>query len=122
MKNKPGLAAFSIIILLTSCGHHSPRVTSINTSDGTSSIKIKYSGTIKFSKDSTSIESISPYGYLTYQKNEKKLLAQSNEKGQLTLELINDGKNLVLNDTGKDFLAKAVKEMITMGVRSESSH
>ena len=107
-----------------SCDHfhnHQP-VTTINmsSSDG-AFVHIKYGGSIEFTADSTAIKRISPNGFLNYKKNGKELFAQSNEHGQLTLELIEKGETLVLDKRGSHFLAEAVKEMIVQGVQQKKT-
>ncbi len=124
MKKRSLATALCICFLLfLSCRHRqSPTkpllpVTTISVDDGRLSTKIKYCGDIKFTGDSTAIESISPRGYLIYHKNDKKLFAESNEHGQITLEMLDGDNSLVLNETGKQFLAETIKEMIAHGIR-----
>ncbi len=119
------LSAFisGCLLLFLSCHYRSENtkpsmpVTTISMDDGAVSTKIEYAGDIRFSGDSTAIESISPGGYLIYRKNEMKLFAASNPHGQITLELHDGNKSLVLNETGKHFMAEAIKEMIAQGFR-----
>ena len=105
--------ALVIMILIASCHHRGNRMV-IN--DGGTRIEINYSGEIKFTDDETAIKSISHNGYLKYRKNAKRLLVHSLAKGDLKLELFDNGRKINPADSdGKIFLADAIKEMISVG-------
>ncbi len=104
-----------LTIFLLSCHGHRP-VTTIETSNGNDFIKIRYNGTVNFSHDSTTIEDMSPMSTLSYRNNTDYLIVRSNEKGQLSFEITENGKSLLLDQKGKEFIAKAVKTMIVQGV------
>jgi general stress protein CsbA len=115
--NKNSITAIILvsIMMLTSC-HRGYRTTTLVVNSDKFSMKIKYAGQIIFNDDSTAIKSISPEGYLIYRKNEKELTAESDPKGQLTVELYDDGKKMAFDDNGKKIMADAVKEMIVQGI------
>jgi hypothetical protein len=79
---------------------------------------IKRSGTIQFTSDTTAIQSISPGGYLSYERNEKRMRAEYDEKDGIYMEIYNDGKKVAIDQTSKEFLAEAVKEMVARNVGS----
>lgn len=111
---KISLLPVLLSIFLLSCHGHRP-VTTIVTSNDNDYIKIKYNGTISFTPDSTGIEGLSPESTLSYRKNSDYLLVNSNEKGQLSFEMTENGKTLLMDQQGKAFIAKAVKVMIAQG-------
>ncbi len=104
-------------LVFVSC-HNGPRHTTIETSDGTTSAKIKCAGDIHFAEDSSAVTSISPYGYIEYWGNDKHVVIESDEQGNLSHELYRGETKIPLDSAGKLFLAAALKEMITLGLRS----
>ena len=102
-----------VIILLLSC--HSNR-THIVITDNDNSTDIKCWGDVQFSADTASIKSISPGGYVAYQKNEKRLRAERSNNGEIYLEVYNNGKQVSIDENAKLFVAKAVKEMMARHV------
>jgi hypothetical protein len=104
-------------LVFVSC-HNGPRHTTIETSDGTTSARIECAGDIQFTGDSSAVTSISPYGYIEYWGNDKHVLIESDEQGSLTYQLQQGQTNIPLDSTGKLFMAAALKEMITLGLRS----
>jgi len=110
------LVPLLLTIVLYSChGNHRP-VTTIRTTDNDNTITIKYNGTVSFTGDSSAIEGLSPMSTLEYRNNDDHLRVTSNEQGQLTFEMNEEGNNLLMDSRGKDFVAKAVKVMIAQGV------
>ncbi len=105
------------IVMLASCHRRNSATTIVINSENVS-IKIKYAGHVQFNQDSTTIESISPGGYLEFRKNEQEIVAENNRDGNLTIELYNERKPIALDNAGKEFLAGAVKEMIEHRVGS----
>lgn len=105
--------ALCLIIAAASC----KRGNSITITNGHEYLKINYSGDIRFNDDETSIQSITPDGYLEFKKNHIKLLAESNFHGEVSYEIYDDGKKLdPLSNNGKRFIAEAIKEMIANGL------
>lgn len=104
-------------LVFVSC-HNGPRHTTIETSDGTTSARIKCAGDIHFAEDSSAVTSISPYGYIEYWGNDKHVVIESDEQGKLSHELYRVETKIPLDSSGKLFLAAAVKEMIVLGLRS----
>jgi hypothetical protein len=82
-------------------------------------VKIKWSGKVKFNDDETAIASITPGGYLRYTNNDKKMFAESNLQGDISYTLYDGHQTLVLNDSGKKFLATSIMEMNNMGYDAE---
>ena len=106
--------ALIFTVSLTACGGRY-RTTTIEMNNGSESVRIKSSGQVRFNPETTAIQSIAPGGYLSYRRNNKKLTAESNEQGQLTIEMSNDGKALILDAEGKHFMADAIKDMLAQG-------
>lgn len=101
-----------IIVMSASC-HHGNTIINNN---GSVYVEINYEGEITFNDDETSIQSITPDGFLKYRRNDKRLFAQSNYHGEISYELYEGGKKLNINDDyGKKFLANAIKELIANG-------
>ena len=117
MKKQPfNLALLLITFILCSChGKHRP-VTTIQSKDNTNTITIRYDGTVSFTADSSAIEGLSPMSTLHYSNNDNDLQVTSNEQGQLTFEMSENGNILLMDSIGKAFVAKAVKVMIAQGV------
>ena len=78
-------------------------------------ITIKYNGTVSFTSDSSAIEGLSPLSTLSYRNNDNALRVSSNEQGQLSFEMTENGNPLLLDARGKAFVAKAVKVMMENG-------
>jgi hypothetical protein len=78
--------------------------------------EIKYSGKFQLTEDETGFKSISPGGYFKFIKNDEKVKAESNLKGEIEYTLY-DGKNSlsIQTEQGKKLLAEAVKEMVYQG-------
>jgi hypothetical protein len=112
------LALYCLVISAISCRSHHDRATTIKVTDGSTSIRIKYAGGVKFSSDSNSIASISPEGFIWYEKNGDRLDAETNKEGQMSLSLTaSNGKEInPAGAEGKKFMAVAIKEMIKQGV------
>lgn len=105
--------AMIVLIISASCHHNGSRIVVNN---GIDRLNINYTGEIKFTEDETSIKSISPNGHLKYRKNNKKLEVKSGANGNFKLEMFDDGRKLNPEDNeGKQFLAEAIKEMISVG-------
>ncbi|MBN8685488.1 MAG: hypothetical protein J0M10_00660 [Chitinophagales bacterium] len=105
-----------LLIVLVSC--HRGKVTTIRTSDNNNYRQVKYSGTVSFTADSMAIEGISPGGFLVYNNNEDYLEVNSNREGQLSFEMKENGNNLLMDEQGREFIAKAVKDMLLLGVKT----
>lgn len=106
-----------LVLLLGSC-HSGPPHTTIATNDGTTSARIECEGDIHFTEDSSSVKSISPYGYIEYRGNDKHVLIESDEQGKLSYELYRGETKIPLDSAGKLFLAATLKEMFLLGLRS----
>ena len=105
-----------LVILLNSCdGHGKLHIVVNNGSDY--HMDIKRQGWVEFTKDSTAIKSMEPGGYLLFEKNDTLLKAEYDEKTGIYMELYENDK-LIPNETGKTFLAAAVKEMVARNVGS----
>jgi hypothetical protein len=116
-KNTTVLSWLFTVLVFVSC-HNGPRHTTIEMNDGRVSAKIKCAGDIHFTKDSSAVTSISPYGYIEYWGNDKHVVIESDEQGKLSHELYRGETKIPLDSSGKVFLAAAVKEMIVLGLRS----
>jgi hypothetical protein len=87
----------------------------IKMTNGSVHEEIKYDGEIKISEDETSIDHISPNGYLLFIKNDEKLLIESNYHGEIVYELNDGEKKSQLNENEKKVLAELIKEMMAAG-------
>jgi hypothetical protein len=77
--------------------------------------EINYSGKFQLSEDEGGFKSISPGGYFKFRKNEIKVKAESDLRGEIEY-FIYDGKNKLSPDgDGKLFISTAIKEMIYWG-------
>ncbi len=92
----------------------------IRMSDGDVHEEIKYDGQIRINDNETSIDHISPNGYILFIRNDEKLLIESNDHGELTYDLNDRGRTSSLNDEGKKVLATLVREMIACGFDAEA--
>lgn len=117
MKKISPLSMLPVLALLLCSCHSGPPHTTIETNDGTYWARIECAGDIHFTEDSSAIKSISPYGYIEYKSNDKQVLIESDEQGQLSHELYRDDSRIPFDSAGKAFLAAAVKEMIALGLR-----
>jgi len=106
------LLPFLLTIFLYACHGNHRKVTTIETRENDKKITIKYNGTVSFTSDSSAIEGLSPLSTLSYRNNDNSLLVTSNEQGQLSFEMTENGNTLLMDSIGKEFIAKAVKVMM----------
>jgi hypothetical protein len=81
--------------------------------------KINYSGKFELTEDETGFKSISPGGYFKFRRNDERVKAESNLKGEIEYTLSDGKNNLIMDEQGKKLLADAVKEMIAWGYDAE---
>ena len=78
--------------------------------------EIKYNGTITLTNDRKDIKSISPDGYLRYEKKEngvaRKLEIESDKSGNLTRKYYEAGKQVAYEPAGKQWLQLVMPEII----------
>ena len=113
---------FSIIILvlaaLASCKNRGNTI--ITSSDG-ETVEVHYNGDIHFNDSETAIESISPYGFIKYRKNDHEFEAESNSHGQVEYKFYNDGREISLDQKDRErFLAMAIQDLISYGFDSKN--
>ena len=78
------------IICLSACTNSGPRTsTTMNIHDESGTIRIKASGKVRFNADRTAISTMSPYGYLEYSHNKKKMRAYADGDGNVMYTLRN---------------------------------
>src|SRR5437762_10454846 len=63
----------------------------ISTSNDSVSVRIEYTGDVRFNEDETAIGSLSPNGRLSYKKNSDEAIAASDAKGAITYTLKSNG-------------------------------
>jgi hypothetical protein len=114
MKKLQLITAIGILLSVTACRFGKRHTTIMENGNGTT-VKIEYVGQTYFTPDGTGIKSISPNGYVKYSRDDKQLIAESDYNGKITYELNDGGKQTMLNDGDKEFLAQAVKDMIKHG-------
>ncbi|MBS1915257.1 MAG: hypothetical protein JST87_03210 [Bacteroidetes bacterium] len=106
------IPAIGLLFFATSCH----RGNSIIISNNDDNLYINYQGEIQFTDDETAIKSITPNGFLKYTRNNKKLVAENSEHGEIKYDLDYNGKKLNPNDAdGKQFMADVIKDMIQIG-------
>jgi|SRR5450432_426083 hypothetical protein len=77
--------------------------------------QINYTGKFELSDDESSFKSISPGGYFKFRKNDIRIEAESNLRGEIVYTIY-DGKNILsMDEQGKLLVAQAIKEMIERG-------
>jgi hypothetical protein len=77
--------------------------------------EINYEGKFQLSDDETSFKSISPGGYFKFRKNDIRIKAESNLRGEIDYTIYNGKNNLPMDEEGKLLVAQAIKEMIEWG-------
>ncbi len=100
------------MLFLAACtfGHH--HHTTVVEKSNNHYLRIEYSGDISFNNAGTAIQSISRNGYVEYQNDDKKLEAKSDGHGGISYELYEGYEKLPLDNSGKEFIADAVRVMI----------
>ncbi|HZK64583.1 MAG TPA: hypothetical protein VFC34_10575, partial [Puia sp.] len=83
--------------------------------------EIKYSGKFQLTEDETGFKSISPGGYMKFRKNDERVKAESNLRGEIEYTIY-DGKNQLTpnDDSGRKLMVEAVKEMVAWGFDAEA--
>jgi hypothetical protein len=114
MKKLTFIAAIALIASATACRFGQRHTTIMENGDGVD-VKIEYVGQTYFNDEGTAIRSISPNGYVKYHRDGKELIAESDRYGKITYELNDGGKQSILGDDDRAFLAQAVKDMIKHG-------
>jgi len=114
MKKLKFIAAIALMGLVSACRFGNRHTTIMENGNGVT-VKIEYVGQTYFNAEGTAIRSISPNGYVKYQRDGKELKAESDRYGKITYELNDGGKQSILNEGDKEFLAQAVKDMIKHG-------
>jgi len=110
-----GIAA--LMLLAAACRFGGRHTTIIENADGRT-VKIEYRGQTYFTEDGKAIKSISPHGSVTCSINSDDLVAE-NDNGRIVYEINGGGKQTQLDEYGKEFLARAVQEMIKRGHSSD---
>lgn len=108
------IIALVFVISATACKFGNRHTTIMENGNG-STVKIEYWGQTYFNAEGTAIKSISPNGSVKYTLNDKTLLAESDYRGKITYQLNGGEKQTILNESGREFLAQAVKDMIRHG-------
>ena len=100
------------MLFLAACtfGHH--HHTTVVEKSNNHYLRIEYSGDISFNDAGTAIQSISRNGYVEYQNDDKKLEAKNDGHGGISYELYEGYEKLPLDNSGKEFIANAVRVMI----------
>ena len=102
--------------------HHRPgaaQESNMVISSGSSYEEIKYSGSIHFNDDETAIASISPNGYIIYEKNDHRLSVTSDKQGVLKYEIQKNIATVPLDSNGKKLVTEAISEMIAWGINAD---
>jgi hypothetical protein len=107
------IVAAGMLLLSTSCSRHGKHTVIVENTNG-NYLKIEYQGRVIFDESATAIASISPGGYVKYEKNGERFTAV-NERGKIIYEMPNGDRTANLSNQEKDFVARAVQEMIKKG-------
>ena len=111
MKSLKTIAFILLVVVSTSCRRGR---TILFANEGTR-LEISSSGEIKLTEDESSIQSISPLGYLKFIHNEDELYAEP-KNGVIQYELYKHGTRLdPKTDDGKLFISSVVKDLIANG-------
>jgi hypothetical protein len=113
MKNLKITVALGLIILSSACRMNSRHVI-ISDGDNHSSTRIEYFGRAYFNGD-TAIAHITPHGSVKYKRDDRELIAESDNHGGIVYQIDDNEKQTHLNADGKAFLARAVKDMVKHG-------
>ncbi len=81
--------------------------------------EIHWSGKVRLSDDEKSITDITPGGYLKFRENDQTFKAESNLQGEIAYSLYDGHENLILDDSGKRFIAGVLQKMIARGLYSD---
>ena len=104
------------MICLVACTHSgSYKTTTMNIHDESGTVHIKSSGRIRFNADQSAITSMSPYGYLEYSHNKKKMRAEADGDGNIDYSLQNGYQQLSMNEEGRRFIAAVLHDVIRRG-------
>ena len=119
MKTRSIGFAFSLVGLLLLC-NACRRGNMMVVNNGDYKLTIRYDGDIEISDDETDIESISPHGYIKYNKNGSRMYAEGNNHGDVSYDLSLNGHEVDPDSQeGKTFIALAIKDMIDAGFDAE---
>ncbi|MGC4101036.1 hypothetical protein [Ferruginibacter sp.] len=111
-KKHPLLYAILLGLLLSvACNLGSgTRVVSVN--NGNETLKIEYKGELFFNTAGTAIDEISPGGRVKYRRNDKELVAEPGDSGNVVYKIYFDDKKMNNNDSAvKTFFAAALQEI-----------
>jgi hypothetical protein len=114
MKTLKMLIVILSLAILTAC-HFGRRHTIIVENSNDHHLRIEYSGRVAFNSDNTAISNISPGGYVKYENDGRKLKAKRDRDGEIQYELDDDGQQLNMNESNKQFIAEAVRVMAQKG-------
>lgn len=86
------------------------------------SLEIKYAGEVRFNDNETAIQSLDPKGGLFYRKNDQKLIAEIDNKGNIVYEMYDGSTKLSIETAaGKQFLANIIKDLVNHGIDAKGS-
>ncbi|MGN6639265.1 MAG: hypothetical protein ACTHJ8_10175 [Mucilaginibacter sp.] len=112
----PILLVTIITLPITAC--HFGRHTTIVEKSNNHYLRIESTGKVYFNNEQTAIIHISSGGYLKYQDDENKLMAENDGRGGIKYDLTAGDEKLDPNGNGKQFIADAIKIMIKKGYHS----
>ncbi|PAW94838.1 hypothetical protein CKK33_15585 [Mucilaginibacter sp. MD40] len=113
MNKQIRILIIAIGAIASMAGCNRGRTTSIDNSTDGHRQEIKYSGSVVFTPDSTGIAQISKEGYLFFDEDGKKLRAENGDKNQVVYSFDGDSFVNQLSAEQKEFLAHAVKTVIS---------
>jgi len=118
------LIGFTLIFLRVYLGWSGQLKSDLNTvtitaSDGANYMQLKYRGKITLNDDETAFQSISPGGYVRFRKNETRIIAEADLKGEINYELSDGSSTFPDDERAKPVIAAAIREMIARGFDAE---
>lgn len=112
MSNVISKISVSVALLLGMAACQQGKTTSMVTKSDNLYQKISYSGRVVFNKDQTGIESIAKDGFVKFERNGRKMEAETDGKGSIVYDF-DDADNVTnLNPAQQQFVTSAVKAIV----------
>ena len=112
---------FAVIFLcsmlaFTSCRQN--RTRTIRVENDNMSLTVTYVGKVRFNQEGNGIKSISPRGYVSYKKDDKKLFAENDGHGGIRYEVRNGSMDMDHEEAKKQLITEAVQDMLRLDAES----
>lgn len=101
-----------LVFILSACYHHGYRTRTVRVNNDNESMKIEYCGNVSFNDDETAIEAISPEGYIKYRSNNKRIIIECDEDGDIAYSIYKGNHHLNNDDAdAKEIVNAAIKDI-----------